>query len=524
MKKLCVRAALAAALVSGPVSADGTQPVLIESNNTAGIFDGWLQSNEGQEYVIQAALEVESLDAAGVNCQGSACPDPELFRHKFAISGVHSLVDGMLPQLLEAFNKKNSLDTYFVPMDENLVAAAVVFNDAGQLVADVSLNSHSTAEGFLDLANDRASLALVSRMTSSHVANQPFDVAAKAYSEKDSHVVLGVDGLAVLVSPDNAISELTIADIAAVFAGEITNWSDLGGPDAPITVFRLGENTAETDVFDSDIFMGKKDFAQTAVVVDQNGTISDLVASNRYAIGYSSYTETGAAATLGIESECGLVSRPTDFSILSEEYPLTHRLYAFRQPGIIPIFAQEFMRFLETEDAQAAIEAAGFVGNSLKIGDKDMNNCRLANTITAAVQNPGVRMADLGRFTEILSDATRVSATFRFDKGAKTVGQGGVDEIQRLLDGLANMNLANAELLFVGFTDDFGTSSVNTSLSKNRAQQIINQVRAADSNNLLENAILTPVGMGELSPLACNDTKQHRFLNRRVEVWIRQNG
>jgi phosphate transport system substrate-binding protein len=97
---------------------------------------------------------------------------------------------------------------------------------------------------------------------------------------------LGAVGTAVAVNPDNPLKGMTLAQVRQVFGGEVTNWSQLGGPDVAIRVF-LRETTAATrQSFDEYVFAGMKPtYTETAATVGSNAEMATSIRSFAGAIG-----------------------------------------------------------------------------------------------------------------------------------------------------------------------------------------------------------------------------------------------
>ncbi len=100
--------------------------------------------------------------------------------------------------------------------------------------------------------------------------------------------MIAKDGIAVIVHPSNGVSALTIDQIRRIFAGEITNWKEVGGKDAPINVFTREEGSGTRGAFE-EIVMGKdKKITGKAGVQNATGAVRTAVERDENAIGYIS--------------------------------------------------------------------------------------------------------------------------------------------------------------------------------------------------------------------------------------------
>lgn len=98
---------------------------------------------------------------------------------------------------------------------------------------------------------------------------------------------IALDGIAIIVNAANPLEGLARAEVAAIFAGEITRWNQVGGPDRPIHFVSREEGSGTRGAFE-EMVMGKKEIAPRALVQDSNGAVREIVASDPDALGYIS--------------------------------------------------------------------------------------------------------------------------------------------------------------------------------------------------------------------------------------------
>ena len=107
-------------------------------------------------------------------------------------------------------------------------------------------------------------------------------------SEQSLHqVTIALDGIAVIVNAANPVVGLARAEVAAIFAGEVTRWSQVGGRDRPIHFVTREEGSGTRGAFE-EMVMGKREIAPRALVQDSNGAVREIVASDPDALGYIS--------------------------------------------------------------------------------------------------------------------------------------------------------------------------------------------------------------------------------------------
>ena len=103
--------------------------------------------------------------------------------------------------------------------------------------------------------------------------------------------VLAYDGIAIVVSPENPVSDLDVDTIAKIYTGEITNWKDVGGDDAEIVLIGREAGSGTRDGFES--ITGTKDACAYRQELTSTGDVINTVSQNPNAIGYASVSAVG---------------------------------------------------------------------------------------------------------------------------------------------------------------------------------------------------------------------------------------
>ena len=164
------------------------------------------------------------------------------------LHGSNTIGSKLGPSLVEAFARQQG----FVGVERN-ETAELEFSISGRRADGSEFNgvvkAHGTNTGRIDLMSGAADVWMASR------AATPDEVAqAKAigdlHSPQQEHVV-ALDGLAIIVHPDNPLGELRVEQIRDAFAGRITDWSQLGGKPGPIKPYGRDDNSRTYDSFKS---------------------------------------------------------------------------------------------------------------------------------------------------------------------------------------------------------------------------------------------------------------------------------
>ena len=165
-----------------------------------------------------------------------------------------------------------------------------------------------------------------------------------------------IDGVAVVVHPDNTIEELKPEQIKAIYAGTITNWKEVGGPDAPISVYTREDGSGTREVF-VEKAIASGDIQQTAAVVNSNGAMKIAVGKDVNAIGHVGIGHVDASvkalAVNGVSA--------TQENAASGAYPVTRELFMNTKGTPNPLTALFIDYVLKSEDGKKAIIAAGYI-------------------------------------------------------------------------------------------------------------------------------------------------------------------
>lgn len=168
--------------------------------------------------------------------------------------------------------------------------------------------------------------------------------------------VVALDGIAIVVNPENPVSDLNIDTIAKIYTGEITNWKDVGGNDAEIVLIGREAGSGTRDGFES--ITDTKDACQYRQELTSTGDVINTVSQNPDAIGYASLSAVGdsvKALTVG-----GV--KATEATVKDGSYVVQRPFVLVTKEGTkLSPAAQAFFDYALSADAASIIAAAGAV-------------------------------------------------------------------------------------------------------------------------------------------------------------------
>ena len=535
----------ACALLLTSVAKAQEQDVVL-TTETGDWFSGSLLNFDQEIYTIKTSVGVIELSADKVECTGDACPAIDVSKQiavaeeqedgqagallqesaraeepDFVISGSSTMGVGLMPLLVSGYAsfldaEESRKETATADTFQSELIANEGFGDP---VANIRVRSSVSSDAFANLIGKSAHLGMASRRITQSEARSLSEFGAGNMIDPQNEHIIAIDSLVIIVHPSNPVSTVSIEQVKAIFNGTITNWSELGGSNAPINVIDQIDASGSRTVFDERIFPeGLRSNPESLKVGEDNVQASNLVNADVNAISYVSNAYLRGNQPLTVINECGLPMTPDTFSARTEEYGLQRFLYLYSRSDTVNPAVEEFLKFSTSNYADEVIAKSGFIdlGITHRAQPLDGPRARLLDEVPLESYE---RLIAQDMMT-LLPNHDRLSSTFRFRLGSSSLTRRGELNLIRLTDYLEQQP-AGSSVIFVGFTDSLGAFSRNIELSEARAGRILQAVRNTAGDRLAE-IEMSSVGFGELAPTGCNDpTGGGSEINRRVEVWIK---
>ena len=254
-----------------------------------------------------------------------------------------------------------------------LLAAAVFAGCAKQTSGSVSTDGSTSMEKVIgalgeQFQNDNSGITFTYNPTGSGsgitaVQEGRCDIGLSSRALKDDEksaglvgTTIALDGIAIIVHPDNPVSDLSVQQIADIYTGKITNWKDLGGEDAEIVLIGREAGSGTRDGFES--VTGTKDACQYRQELTSTGDVITTVSQNPAAIGYASL----AALKDNIKAVSVDGVSPSEQTVKDGSYAVQRPFVLVTKDGTkLSDAAQKFFDFAVSGDAAKLIAAAGAV-------------------------------------------------------------------------------------------------------------------------------------------------------------------
>ncbi len=206
-------------------------------------------------------------------------------------------------------------------------------------------NPTGSGSGITAVAEGRCDIGLSSR-----------SLKAEEKEKGLEETILALDGIAIIVNPENSIADLSLETIAKIYKGEITNWSEVGGKDAEIVLIGREAGSGTRDGFES--ITGTDGECKYRQELTSTGDVITTVASNPDAIGYASLAS--VKDTVKAISVDGVV--PSETSVKDGTYKVQRPfVLVTKSDAELSKTAQKFFDFITSKDANEIISKAGAV-------------------------------------------------------------------------------------------------------------------------------------------------------------------
>ena len=171
-----------------------------------------------------------------------------------------------------------------------------------------------------------------------------------------TQTILAYDGIAIIVNPANPVNDLSLEQIAKIYTGEITNWSELGGDDAEIVLIGREAGSGTRDGFES--ITGTTDACQYRQELTSTGDVITTVAQNPNAIGYASLASVkDTVKALAVEGVT-----PSEETVKDGSYVVQRPFVLVTKEGVeLSAAAQDFFNYITSAEANEIIAGAGVV-------------------------------------------------------------------------------------------------------------------------------------------------------------------
>ena len=409
------------------------------------------------------------------------------------IHGSNTVGANLAPELVQSWLKSKNYK-----ITSNTVAAKeeryIVAEKAGKELR-VEIHAHGSSTSFKDFAKGKTDVGMSSRpIKEKEIQKLSF---LGRLDSKNSEYVIALDGLPIIVHKSNLLTTLPKNTVREIFSGKITDWSQLKLPAGRINIYARDNNSGTYDTFKSLVLGKKTPLAAGAHRFESNANLSDAVAKDPYGIGFVGLAYIRKAKVLAISDTETQALMPEVFTVATEDYVLSRRLYMYIPEVNVHPLAKEFVQFAASSAADKIVMKVGFVSQEIE-----------GYRISLPDSTPK-------EYRQFAMGAMRLSLNIRFKKGSIKLDNKSVRDVNRLVDYFKQPENKYRKIMLFGFADRHEVIPfISGSVSVSRADAV--------ADYLAKNSIhpIRVRGYGDERPVASNETKSGRYKNRRVEIWM----
>ena len=220
----------------------------------------------------------------------------------------------------------------------------------------IQVTGGGTGTGFAALQNKTTDLCNASRK----IKAAEITTCIKAFGKRPTEYKVCLDGLSVYVSADNPVKELTVPQIADIFNGKTKNWKEVGGPDAPITVYSRENSSGTYEFFKENVLQGK-DFASSAQTMPGTAAVLQAVAKDKNGIGYGGAAYGAGAKHLKVKKDdASAAIEPTEENVIKGTYPIWRYLYVYVNPALDKGDIAKYLTWIRGDEGQKVVKDVGY--------------------------------------------------------------------------------------------------------------------------------------------------------------------
>jgi len=222
----------------------------------------------------------------------------------------------------------------------------------------IQVSGGGSGIGFAALQNQTTDLCDASRKIKP--AEQSKCVAVFAGGLRPTEYKVALDGLSVYVNAENSLKELSLEQLKDIFTGKVKNWKEVGGSDAPITVYSRENSSGTYEFFKEHVLKGQ-DFASSAQTMPGTAAILQAVTKDKGGIGYGGAAYgAGAKHLLVKKDEASPAIEPTEENVINGTYPIWRHLYVYVNPNLDKGEIAAYLNWIRSDEGQKIVKDVGY--------------------------------------------------------------------------------------------------------------------------------------------------------------------
>lgn len=447
------------------------------------IYMSWLFQAEGQRVAAQDQGQIPiTKDFAA----GEPKPADVLFR----IGGAAGMGPSVMMDLVSAWMRARGFSSVRADRGDKEIE---VTGSRGGKTARVLIALGSSHGGFEALTQQRLEAVMSSRQVLPGEADRLS--ALGNFTNASSEKIIGLDASLVVVNRNNPINRIDTETLSGILSGEFTDWNQVSKDGSGRISIKLESLGADFDSSPAGRLLGDREAPETITFLDDPVAVADAVSRDDKAIGITRRSSGGVKA-LALNERGARSVGADDFSISTETYPFTERLFVYVGSSGGDPNALDFADYATSQQGQELVARMGIT--PLRLG-------------AVKVLTPPDAPNDYRTFSRF---AERMNFDIRFYDGANQPDSRAEEDLKRFVAFITKNQIDKRRIAVLGFADNVGARVTNIGLAQSRAETVA---------LALQGLGVTPGvvrSYGDSLPVGSNSDERGRMRNRRVEIWL----
>lgn len=220
----------------------------------------------------------------------------------------------------------------------------------------IQVTGGGSGVGFAALQNKTTDLADASRPI------KPAELAEciKVFGRRPTEYKVCLDGLSIYVNQANGVKDLSVPQLGQIFTGKIRNWKEVGGDDAPITIYSRENSSGTYEFFKEHVLLGK-DFAASAQTMPGTAALLQAVSRDKNGIGYGGAAYAAGARIVPVRKEESTPPiEPTEENVVKGTYPIWRYLFIYVNPALDKGEIAAYLNWIRGDEGQKLVKDVGY--------------------------------------------------------------------------------------------------------------------------------------------------------------------
>jgi phosphate transport system substrate-binding protein len=220
----------------------------------------------------------------------------------------------------------------------------------------IQVNGGGSGVGFAALQNQQIDIADASRK----IKPKEVEACVKAFGKRPVEYKVALDGLSVYVNNSNPVKELTLDQLKDIFTGKAKNWKEVGGDDAPITIYSRENSSGTYEFFKEHVLKGE-DFAASAQTQQGTAILLQSIERDKNGIGYGGAAYGAGARALGVKADASSKAvEPGEDTVRNGTYPIWRYLYNYVNPALDKGEIHAYLHWIQGDEGQKIVKEVGY--------------------------------------------------------------------------------------------------------------------------------------------------------------------